>query len=152
MATYPRRTKPAVFTAKSLLNSDGTWTYYDQLWSEERYVDTVVQIVEFYVNNHIGTTHCDGKPVPPEMPWWYAYSDKRNKSKGWYWSERMNKAWDAGGGEVSFIIACITAQHTQWGKGGVETETPFHALEMWRVVKPLRRINLARLLYAENGK
>lgn len=152
MAVHTRVCKPTKFESKSLLNADGTFNFYEKVWPEQRYVDTVVQIVEFFIDNHHGQTSHDGHPVSPDVPWWYAYPDRRSPKRGWYWSERMNKAWETGGGEVAYIIACLTAQHTEWGQGGVETEAPFHALEMWKVVKPLRRIQLARRFYADEGK
>jgi hypothetical protein len=129
----------------SCLSGEGEYTKFGKLWTRRRYTETVFEIIEYFISNHIGVAEVDGKKVKFGDPWWYAYSNKI--PRGGSYSVRMDKAFYGGGSEVSFTIACLTAQHTRWGAGGVDLETPFLALRMWELMPVRERIGLITTFY-----
>ena len=96
-----------------------------KIWSEKRFCKVVAEICDYALDQHLDE----------DTPYWHKYSDE-GKEEAW---NQLNTA--------SHIIACLTAQRTPLGKHGVETETPFRVLRMWKAMPNSDRKALTLMLY-----
>ena len=115
-----------------------------KIWTKPRFVETVAEIVDFFVNNHCIDVEYGKKKL--WRPYWYTYVDKPKIKNREPWTPRRDACWKSAQ-EVSFVLSCITAQHTAWGDEGVPTETPFFEMQMWKVMSLEKRQQLAAVLY-----
>jgi hypothetical protein len=101
-------------------------------WSLKKLVSVAAEICE-YALDHYDTGECHR----PQTPW---PDDSPNRLLAW-----------SALGASSHTLACIAAQHTPGGRSGVETEAPFHALQMWEFMSTKKRRRLAKAFFTELG-
>lgn len=100
-------------------------------WSLKKLVSIAAEICDYALD------HYDAGECHQQTPW---PDDSPNHLLAW-----------AALGASSYTIACIAAQHTPGGRNGVETEAPFHALQMWKFMSMKKRRRLAKAFFTELG-
>lgn len=107
---------------------------YLDLWPLERLVEFAVEVCQYAIDHH---RHGEGLE-----PHWHGCDGPEDGNHLIAWRE-LNT--------TSYVLACITAQHTPLGPTGVETEAPFHALRMWEPMSDKKRTALAKAYFQSWG-